>query len=220
LKARILVEFRLLYTGQLLASGNKKPRPEEKHALRREFHPQLRRLWNSNHNLNQLARNQELSSYVSKHPEISQHLLGDPEQRRRAGIESISYKWERAGFKFVPLVTEKLSLRCRLEILFLRPEERHYVMQSGDLDGRLKTVFDALRIPKNSEETGNLGPQNDETPFFCLLEDDNLISEVSITTDQLLVLPKEREVKANDAFLIIHVQINHRNPGTYDQYFG
>lgn len=212
------VEFRLLYAGELPSSGNKS-RPDIKHAIRREFHPQLRKLWYNNKSLNQFAQNRPLSSYIVKHPDIDQHILGDVEQRRRAGIESISYDWERAGFNFVPLVTENLCLRCRIEILFLRPEERHYVMQSGDLDGRLKTVFDALRIPKNSEETGNMGPQDDETPFFCLLEDDNLISEVSITTDQLLLLPKEREVKANDTFLVIHVQINHRNPGTFDQYF-
>ena len=36
------VEFRLLYAGELPSSGNKS-RPDIKHAIRREFHPQLRK---------------------------------------------------------------------------------------------------------------------------------------------------------------------------------
>ena len=39
------------------------------------------------------------------------------------------------------------------------------------------------------------------------LEDDKLISQVSIATDQLLVLPKERSTNANDAFLVIQVHL-------------
>ena len=216
-----LVEFHLLYTGELLGSGNKKPRPDEKHSLRRKFHPQLRRLWECNKNLNYFAQNQSLSLWREKHPDIDlQTITADKPRLRLAGIESISYQWERAGFNFVPLVTENLCLRCRMEILFLRPEERQYVMQSADLDARLKTVFDALRIPANLSEAGNMKPQEGETPFFCLLADDKLISEVSINTGQLLTLPEKQDINPNDAFLVIRVQINHVNPGTFDQYFG
>ena len=50
-------------------------------------------------------------------------------------------------------------------------------------------------------------PQADEDPFFCLLEDDKLISEIKVTTDSLLLLPREREVKPNDALLVIHVKL-------------
>ena len=72
----------------------------------------------------------------------------------------------------------------------------------------------------NLGETGGMGPQEDEDPFFCLLEDDRLISEVRVTTDQLLLLPNQRELKANDAHVIIHVKLNHRHPRTFDNYFG
>jgi hypothetical protein len=40
-----LVEFRLLYSGQLLGAGRKTTPADIKHTVRREFHPQLRRLW-------------------------------------------------------------------------------------------------------------------------------------------------------------------------------
>jgi hypothetical protein len=53
------------------------------------------------------------------------------------------------------------------------------IMLSGDMDARIKTVFDALRIPANLDEAGGVGPQGDEDPFYCLLQDDKLISEDS-----------------------------------------
>ncbi len=92
-------------------------------------------------------------------------------------------------------------------------------MQGGDLDARIKTVFDALRLPDSLDEAGGIGPQQDEEPFFCLLQDDKLISEIKVNTDELLVLPKEREVKANDAFLVIHVKLNPARPSQYGELF-
>jgi integrase len=75
----------------------------------------------------------------------------------------------------VPLVTADMGLRCSLDILLLRPEEDRFIFNAGDIDGQIKTLFDALRMPKDLKETGEVGPQQDETPFFCLLEDDKLI---------------------------------------------
>jgi hypothetical protein len=212
-----LVEFRLLYSGLLLGASRNNTRASEKHELRRAFHPQLRRLWATNRNLIGLAEHWA-PRYAVKHfgegaPPIPH------EDYKKLGIKAMSEEWERFGYHFVPLVTDQFTLRCKLDILFLRPEERRYVMQGGDLDARLKTVFDALRIPDTASEAGGIGPGEDETPFFCLLQDDKLITEVSVTTDQLLVLPKERDVKPNEAFLVIHVQINHANAGTFDRYF-
>jgi hypothetical protein len=135
------------------------------------------------------------------------------------GIKAMGEHWSRAGFQLVPLVTRKQDLRCSLDILLLRPEEDRFIFTSGDIDGRLKTLFDALRIPDNEGETGHAVPGDDETPLYCLLEDDRLISEVRVNTDQLLQLPHEKELHANDSFLVIHVKISHKSPGTFDQWF-
>lgn len=215
------MEFRLLYSGRLLGASRDDSRAGIKHDLRRQFHPQLRRLWQTNHGLIQLSRYLpyvDFGEWAAKHPDVDLRNLSIAE-RSQIGIEAISRKWQRGDFYLVPLVTSELALRCRIEILFLRPEERRYVMKSGDLDSRLKTVFDALRIPANLSETGGIGPQEDETPFFCLLEDDKLISEVSVNADQLLCLPKERGIDPNDSFLVVHVRLNHAQPGTFDQFF-
>ena len=180
-----------------------------KHKLRREFHPQLRQLWAATEGLDQYARH-FCSPYFQKHPdELEKFSRGEHnnELARQIGVQCIGENWERNGFKFVPLVTKELFLRCSIDILFLRPEKPRFIMQSGDLDAKVKVIFDALRMPSGLSETGGLGPQEDESPFFVLLEDDKLVSHVSVTSDQLLVLPSERAMNPHDAFLVVHVRI-------------
>jgi hypothetical protein len=110
-------------------------------------------------------------------------------------------------------VTPDLALRCSLDILLLRPDEKRFIFTQGDIDGQVKTLGDALRIPDCAEETDGMGPQADEIPFYCLLQDDRLISEVRVVSDELLLLPGNRDLKANDAFVVIHVRLNHKSPG-------
>jgi hypothetical protein len=59
-----------------------------------------------------------------------------------------------------------------------------------NIDNRLKVLFDALRMPENTGELPHTPPQSGEDPFFCLLQDDKYINEVTVTTDRLL-LPME-----------------------------
>jgi hypothetical protein len=208
-----LVEFWLLYEGQLVSSGGTNSRAPEKHEIRRSFHPQLRRLWHVKSGLRQLAE-------MQGHVDVKDgKVTTTPEERFQRGLRAIGEKWERNGYQLVPLVTSDMALRCSLDILLLRPEEGRFIFTSGDIDGQVKTLFDALRIPANLSEAGGIGPQQDETPFFCLLEDDRLISEVRVNADQLLLLPHDREIKGNTCFVTIHVKLNHKNPRAFDNYF-
>lgn len=208
------MEFRLLYEGELPPSGNKNKRTCEKHEIRRSFHPQLRRLWSVDSNLRELAARRWVESVKSNFPPTT-----EPE-RFDLGVKAMGEKWSRAEFKCVPLVTPDMGLRCGLDILLLRPEEDRFIFKAGDVDGQIKTLFDALRIPQNKGETGGIGPQADECPLFCLLEDDTLISEVKVSTDRLLLLPGQRDVRPNDALVVIHVMLNHRPHRTFDNYCG
>jgi hypothetical protein len=162
--------------------------------------------------LNDLATNFGAAKLQSEGVIIDWTVPGLGERAFREGINVRASNWRRNGYSFVPLVTEDFCLRCSIDILFLRPEEPGRLIKSGDIDGRLKTVFDALRMPNNLEEAGGLGPQEDEEPFYVLLEDDKLIADVSVTTDKLLVLPKERELNPNDTFLVIHAKIQPTYP--------
>ena len=106
-------------------------------------------------------------------------------------------------YQFIPLITEKLHHVARLSITMLTPEEPgRAITQAGDLDNRLKTLLDALRAPKVlAEIPSDVTPDEDEKPFYCLLEDDALISGLSITTDRLL----RPGANASTAVLLIHV---------------
>jgi len=213
-----LMEFHLLYEGELLPSSNTKRRSHEKHLIRRAFHPQLRRLWNLKPALRQWADHRGfLHSQELYH---QSNIVRTPEERFDIGIKTIGKAWTRAGFDLVPLVISEFVPQCSLDILILRPEEDRFIFEQGDIDGQVKTLLDALRIPNNAGETSDAVPGPDETPLFCLLEDDRLVSEVKVTSDQLLMLPHEKEVKANDCFVVIHVKLNHRNPGTFGNWLG
>lgn len=214
-----IVEFRLLYSGELFASSRTDTRAAHKHVIRRQFHPQLRRLWEINKNLRLLAchsglrdRGQSNNFPFSKNSRVEQSWFN-------AGIGVIGKKWNRVGYQFIPLITSHIAVRCSLDVLLLRPEEERFIFERGDIDGQIKTLFDALRMPIDLAQAGGIGPQEDEDPFFCLLEDDKLISEVHVVTDQLLLLPTERRVRANTCAVVLHVKLNHKTSGSTDQYF-
>jgi hypothetical protein len=89
----------------------------------------------------------------------------------------------------LPLVRESLLLKCGLKILFLRKEEAGRVYQGGDLDNRLKTLFDALSVPQIDQIPQNERGNSIGDPIHCLLEDDGLITAVSVETHRLLSQP-------------------------------
>ena len=151
----------LHYRGTLRANGN----PAHKHDLRQHFHVQLKQLW-------------------TQRPLSEQPRLLEP--RGRAGDYCLLRPL--GAFAFAPLVTAEMNVVAELHVILLRPEQPGgLITQGGDIDNRLKTLFDALTMPRheNALPVGTI-PGHDETPFFCLLEDDSLIIAVSLRTEQLL----------------------------------
>ena len=145
------------------------------HDIRRAFHSQMKRLW-------------------LQHPTLSGIAIQSPDIVSRISLED---------FTWLPLVTESNGLICKLDILMLRAGPPGRVI--ADIDNRLKTIFDALRMARTPEELGSrtpegqLKPLTDETPFFVLLENDHLITHVSVTTDTILEpvppVPEENAVR-------------------------
>jgi hypothetical protein len=210
------VEFRLLFDGPI-GSDSRAP---IKHEIRRALHPQLRRLWLVNRNLRQLAEYEGQKAHAelqSKNGEKPTHLSQD--EAIQFAFRAWGDNWNRDPFRCVPLVTKDMGIVCKIDILLLRPEDDTYVMAHGDLDGQVKTLFDGLRMPNNQAETGNASPTADENPFFCLLEDDRLVSELRVDSDKLLLPPHQTTVTKHDAFAVITVNINHKYPGTLSQWF-
>jgi hypothetical protein len=78
-----LLEFRLLYSGRILGASRTDTRATLKHEIRREFHPQLRRLWKINESLRELTKHSGYiydSSHREKHdrPDYRLENLNQP----------------------------------------------------------------------------------------------------------------------------------------------
>jgi hypothetical protein len=126
---------------------------------------------------------------------------------RKDWYEEQIKKYERGRYKFYPISTREAAVSCSIDILFLRPDAPGAILRSGDIDNRLKTIFDALRMPRDNSELGGYGaPDFDEEPFFCLLEDDSLINRVAIETDTVLQ-PTGAAWDVNDARLVVAVRL-------------
>jgi hypothetical protein len=68
-------------------------------------------------------------------------------------------------------------------------------------------MIDALRKPHNANELrGNESPGPDEDPFYCLLQDDDLVTGLSVQTDMLLS-PPNGDAGQNEVKLVISVEL-------------
>lgn len=177
------MEFRLLFRGIL--PGNNR-RAEHKHLIRVQFHPQLKLLWN----------------YVPLSG-LSSSLTPPSKQN------DTSILVKRHGIDFAPLVNNTYKLRADLDILLLEPfVAGQQKPRTADLDNRIKTLIDGLRPPdKRQEFSKEAREYYSDSPFHCLLEDDSLISNVSVTADRLLDATTEEESMA-----IIRVAIRAVSP--------
>jgi len=208
------MEFRLLYKGPLPAASSASTRATEKHQLRKHFHKQLRELWKQHPDLREQA---EAYFRVTTTPENQvsypgpgvRHIERVPHGTpgAKTWVEHIADDHQRCGGRFVPLVSKAGGYTCALRILFLRRDNPgHLVTSGGDIDNRIKVLFDGLRMPNTMGELGDLPIDADESPFFCLLEDDDLITSVSVTTDRLLI-PQDSHERLHDVYLVIHATV-------------
>jgi hypothetical protein len=190
-----LMKFTLIYDDDLPASANS-PKPEAGSYIRNIFHHQLADLWDSHVIFRQLARTARTipnpgSGYLIslQYPIWSPAVLPDYNEPAAPLIPGqfdfcAAIPVPNVG-NFIPIVRNSLYLACAVDILFLRHEEPYKLMrQGGDLDGRLKTLFDGLKMPDPKCEYRGLDPTAD--PLYVVLEDDALISDISIKSGRLL----------------------------------
>ena len=208
-----LMRFRLTYEGELKATqkdpldGQPDRMAEHKHAIRKVFHRQLRHFWQTNKFL-KTHKVQKHSGVVPLLP--GQELYWGAEDGNYIPmVQAIAANYQEFGYSFVPLVREEISLLCSLDILFLRRDTSRSVLHAGDLDNRIKTLIDTLRRPRNGRELrNNETPSADEVPFFCLLEDDKLVTQLSVETDTLLDPPTgNAEADMRQVHIVITVDL-------------
>jgi hypothetical protein len=181
------MQFALHYRGPLCSTNtssmsydatrqNKPNILENQHDLRKHFHSQLVNLWST-----------------------------DPVLSNEFKDKLYNFTTERKGGKFINLINRRLSLYGKLNILLLRPAPRGSIIQSGDLDNRFKTIFDALSMPTESQiesmRKDNIEKFNDT--IYCVVEDDQLIQHsINLEDYQLL-----ENVPDNEVELIIKIDL-------------
>ena len=191
--------FRLAYRGELPASGQTqrsaaklRKRTELLQQIRRHFHPQLRELW-------------------EQEPVKSHKKYIDPNYKPNdcLVLENVG------GFTYAPLITQRLKTYAELDVLMLRPSPPGRLIEhGGDLDNRIKTLLDALRMPRSQNEIPEGDqPGKDENPFFCLLQDDALVTRLIVDADRLLDSKNEKEVMLVVKVIVRAEQLTFANMG-------
>ena len=212
------MKFRLTYEGELRATqrdplpGQTSPLASHKHEIRRVFHRQLKHLWAMDRFLSRYRTHPDNPNLGEQPYAAADAMYGmwAPEDKElQPLVEFLASRHNRFGYRFVPLVTSYFNLLCSLHVLFLRQDIPGSAIQAGDIDNRIKTLIDALRLPQHENEltAGDEQPEEGEDPFFCLLEDDNQVSSFAVETDTLLDPPDgpnaDRSVK-----LVVTVELH------------
>jgi hypothetical protein len=203
------MQFRLTAEQQIFASQpgqvakrNGDKRADHKHELRQKFHFQLKRLWEITPFLN---------TGKSSGPALEGYAATDlpslVDRDRLAAMHS------HFGFRFVPLATKELCLLCGLDFLLLRPDPVGEV-RSGDIDNRVKTIIDALCIPDANQRYHQRVQDAEINPMYCLLENDRLITKLSVETDHLLErISPQWDMSDARAIITVHLR-------PYELHFG
>ena len=181
------MEFTLYYRGRLKANGDRK----HKHDIRQYLHRQIKELWN------QPPLNGHRSLIDPSYEPIG--MGGNvivTEHVRPSVLRSVG------AYNFASVVSSEIHLVADLTITYLRPGPPGALVQGGDIDNRMKTLLDALKMPKVTDLPDKGPPLPDQDPLFCLLEDDRLITDLAVKTDRLL----EPNVSPSEVILLIHVR--------------
>jgi len=152
------MQFTLHYEGRLPARS--KGNSQAKAVVREAMEPQLRELW-------------EL-------PPLVDTDLRDPQPGNLSAVVN------KHGHTYVAVVSDMMGLRAELDIVILRPTPADVMAVRGDLDNQLKVLLDALSAPAQKNQLADTRRTSAKDPIFVLLEDDRLISRVSVESDRLL----------------------------------
>jgi hypothetical protein len=219
------MKFVLTYDGPL-PSGNSGGIFLKKWEIRKQVHPQLKELWQTHRCLKHLVRYIPETSYgwLEKHHSAVEGFKEKPHEDQ--GIKYIDLRPPLlvGDVAFVPLVRNSYALLCGLKITFMRMEPVGAVYQGGDLDNRVKTFIDALKVPqtdgeqvaKMTSDVALLTGGDASGPMYCLLEDDSLVTGISIETARLLGAPT---LPPNFVRLVAEVDVRVSEPHMYNSLF-
>ena len=210
---RGVMRFKLVYHGSLSSSGNSGSKQPEIRSIREQLSRQLAVLWDTHDALQVLKEEayvvpgQVLPGWEPVGGSI-RVAGGSQTGKARAQFDQrmtfVAGELPVGSAKFIPLIRKSLSLACELEILFLRQQPPgDLITQGGDLDNRIKTLLDALRMPSLEEQQRTSAPAAD-SPIYCLMESDALVAALDVETDRLLF---SKTTDDKEVYLVIGVSV-------------
>ena len=96
---------------------------------------------------------------------------------------------------------------AELDILLMHPEI--VGVPHSDIDNRVKTILDGLRCPQNEHEIGQNTPR-DIGPIYTLLDDDHLVTKLTVNTSHLLsphMFTCNAKNTSDSVFMLIDVNV-------------
>ncbi|MCQ2574732.1 MAG: hypothetical protein MJ156_01330 [Alphaproteobacteria bacterium] len=175
------MKFKLIYAGDIFT--NPKKRAQHISDIRMQFHPQLKKLV-------QLQPWNNLTKYMmpnaTKSPITTRHI---------------------GGIDWNPIITPNLKMIAELDVLLMHPEI--VGVPRSDIDNRIKTIMDGLRCPQNEHEIGENTP-HDIGPIYTLLDDDHLVTKITVNTSHLLsenIFPENIPHSPDSVFILIDVNV-------------
>lgn len=136
-------------------------RPPIKFQIRRSLSPQVKALWERE----EFARS------------------------RAEGNESNRQSTTVSGRVYRPLIIRNRHVEIDLSVLLLRRDHpASLVFSGGDIDNRIKTLFDALQPPQSVQESGEVDARDgdDRQDLFTLVEDDRIITGLAVQSERWL----------------------------------
>lgn len=91
--------------------------------------------------------------------------------------------------EYIPLVERNKHVEADIAVRLLRRDDPASLFVSGgDLDNRMKTLFDALQTPQSPQECGEGLPAEGEVrrPLYTVVEDDRLITGLTVRSERWL----------------------------------
>jgi hypothetical protein len=203
----IRMDFTLKYAGPLISQQSTHAKLAKTN-LRAELHKQLEVLWRVHPVFREPATSPDPGTLQRQNPRAFRISEAMP------GVLYASEVWNRflvGGIDYVPIVTYGHRLLCHLDIRLHSRRIYGGIIHAGpDLDNRLKVLLDALSIP-NAGQSGTTANEtsNEEPLMFCLLEDDELVTKLSVETFRLLKTKESASANdGNDNYVEVDIDVH------------
>ncbi len=202
------MEIMLTYHGPLPACQDEQKHTDQKQIIRWHFSQQLANKFQREPTLVQWAQQGMPEATIVNGrvqlPIVDQH-------------EHCFYEVQTCGFVGTAIVASHNGLGCQLDIEICRREKPGGVLaggnKGGDIDNRLKPLLDALALPLRPNQVPASMHGNGRR-LYCLLEDDSLVSRLSIDIQRWDEEPKS-PAEADHVYVRVKATIQPVEPRVY-----